>query len=125
MNKKLVDFFHPSSFRLHPSECAGWALASLTACKAAAFELYRFKILPDALTARSSIGARTPAPQAGRMGSIPIRATWPSDGTGRHATLRTSSRNRRGSSTLPLVTFQESGVRNQESEKSTRLIADT
>jgi hypothetical protein len=49
------------------------------------------QLLPDALTARSSIGERTPAPQAGRMGSIPIRATdWPSGGTGRHARLRTS-----------------------------------
>ena len=48
------------------------------------------QLLPDALMARSSIGERTPAPQAGRMGSIPIRATWPSGGIGRHATLRTS-----------------------------------
>jgi hypothetical protein len=69
------------------------------------------QLLPDALTARSSIGVRTPAPQAGGMGSIPIRATdWPSGGTGRHATLRTSSRNRRGSSTLPLVTAEWTGV---------------
>ena len=29
------------------------------------------QLLPDALTARSSIGERTPAPQAGGMGSIP------------------------------------------------------
>ena len=64
------------------------------------------QLLPDALTARSSIGSRTPAPQAGRMGSTPIRAiaNWPSGGTGRHATLRTSCLNGRGSSTLPLVT---------------------
>ncbi len=38
------------------------------------------QLLPDALTARWSTGSRTPAPQAGRMGSIPIRATWPSGG---------------------------------------------
>ena len=83
------------------------------------------QLLPDALaekgvrhqcrffgvTARSSIGERTPAPQAGRMGSTPIRATdWPSGGTGRHTTLRTSGRNRRGSSTLPLVTAEWTGV---------------
>jgi hypothetical protein len=63
------------------------------------------------IMARSSIGERTPAPQAGGMGSIPIRAiVWPSGGTGRHATLRTSSPNRRGSSTLPLVTAEWTGA---------------
>src|SRR6516225_7463524 len=45
------------------------------------------------------------------MGSIPIRATvWPSGGTGRHTTLRTSGRNWRGSSTLPLVTAEWTGA---------------
>ncbi len=44
------------------------------------------------------------------MGSIPIRATWPSGGTGRHTTLRTSRLQRHGSSTLPLVTAEWTGV---------------
>lgn len=68
------------------------------------------QLLPDALLARSSSGVRMPAPQAGGMGSTPIRATWPSGATGRHAALRTPSRNRRGSSTLPLVTAEWTGA---------------
>jgi hypothetical protein len=74
-------------------------------------KLCRFNSCPTHRSARSPIGKRTPAPQAGRMGSIPIRATWPSGGTGRHTTLRTSRLQRHGSSTLPLVTAEWTGVR--------------
>ena len=65
------------------------------------------QLLPGALDGPFVYRRRTPAPQAGRMGSIPIRATWPSGGTGRHTTLRTSRLERHGSSTLPLVTARQ------------------
>jgi hypothetical protein len=91
-------------------KCVGWALASLSGCNPPAFTLCRFNSCPTHWTARSSIGMRTPASQAGEMGSIPIRATRPSGGTGRHATFRPSCHQRHGSSTLPLVTAEWTGA---------------
>jgi hypothetical protein len=83
----------------------GWASASSSGCNPPAFGLCRF----DSCPAHWKLGPfvyrfRTPAPQAGRAGSIPARATWPSGAIGRHATLRTSAPRGRGSSSLPLAT---------------------
>lgn len=81
-----ADGFNPHTRR----SCVGWALASLPGCNPDAIAV-QVQLLPDALTGPFVYWRRTPAPHAGKMGSIPIRAAdmakwW----NGRHATLRTS-----------------------------------
>src|SRR5262249_8265760 len=66
---KLVSAGQKSDFQFHVAEVVRGPMPT------------RHGSLTTSATARSSIGERTPAPQAGRMGSIPIRAIWPSGGT--------------------------------------------
>jgi hypothetical protein len=92
----------------HLRTCVGWASVSPTACKAAAFGMCRFNSCP----AHSRYGPfvyrqRTPAPHAGKAGSIPARAAEEHDQVAQLVDARRSERRaaRHGSSTLPLVTW--------------------
>ena len=86
-------------------ECVGWAWASPHGCNPYAYAIAGST--PARRTARGPLvyRQRTPAPQAGRMGSTPIRATR-YDQVVEPADTRRSERRAfgRGSSTLPLVT---------------------
>ena len=90
--------------------CVGWALVSPSACNPPA-KAVQVQLLPDALTGPLVYRRRTPAPHAGRMGSIPIRATG-MDQVVQLADTRRSERRAfgHGSSTLPLVTAEWTGV---------------
>ena len=87
-------------------ECVGWAWASPHGCNPYAYAIAGST--PARRTARGPLvyRQRTPAPQAGRMGSTPIRATR-YDQVVEPADTRRSERRAfgRGSSTLPLVTL--------------------
>src|SRR5262249_49456393 len=86
--------------------CVGWALASLTACKAAAFGMCRFNSCPAHLRTRPVLLTAGCEPlKLVDTGSSPVRVTetakWRN---GIRATLRTSCPLGHASSTLALAT---------------------
>ena len=84
----------------------GWALASPPGCNPDAMAV-QVQLLPDALTRPVRLSARTPAPQAGKRGSIPLRATEPRPTAGAYKLcgFKSHSRQTRDSQTVKAQTL--------------------
>src|SRR5436305_3668415 len=65
---------HPSSFRLHPSPCVGWAPASPGGCNPPAIAV-QVQLLPDTLNGLVAQLAEHLSLKQGGVGSIPTGAT--------------------------------------------------
>src|SRR5436305_2652817 len=65
---------HPSSFRLHPSPCVGWAPASPGGCNPPATAV-QVRLLPDTLNGLVAQPAEHLSLKQGDVGSTPTGAT--------------------------------------------------